>query len=441
MAEILTTENRKAPPMNVLVVPCGTEIGLEISRSLKGVKNITLTGANSVRDFSSLVYEDFECPVPFVDDPGFLPAVKEIIARRGITHVFPAHDSATLLLSRYAADLGPQVKVLTSPYRTNQVLRSKKLTYQTLAGAVAVPRVFQAGEPGPGDFPLFAKPDVGQGSRGARRVDSPEDLGQIDFATSVVTEYLAGREYTVDCFSDADGKLRHVSPRRRDLITNGIAVGTELVREDKGAFESFASAINASLEFQGAWFFQVKERSPGELVLLEAASRIAGSMAASRVQGVNFAELTLHIFNGTAVELLANDFGVRLKRSLGNRYELTIDFQNVYLDFDDCLVIDGKVNDQLVAFLFQCLNRNKRLCLISRHRGDLFAALERYRLLALFDEVLKIYDDTSPKSRHIKAEHSILIDDSYAERREVSRALGIPVFSVDAVEALLEGRV
>jgi hypothetical protein len=377
--------------------------------------------------------------LPFVDDPGFLIAVEEIVTRRGITHIFPAHDQALLLLSRWAGETDLPVTVLTSPYETNRIFRSKRRTYAALADGVPVPRLYEPEHLEAGDFPVFVKPDEGQGSRGARLVRDAAEAATIDRQRDVVCEYLPGREFTVDCFSDADGRLRHVSPRQRQRVSHGIAVGTELVRGDISVFENLAAAINDRCTLRGVWFFQVKERATGELVLLEVASRVAGSMASSRARGVNFAELTLLTFNGVPVEVAPNDFSVRLKRALVNRFELGITYRTVYVDLDDCLLIRDKVNTQLVAFLHQALNRGGKIILLTRHRGDPALTLARHRLGGLFDHVILVREEES-KADHIDPEGAIFIDDSFAERRAVQQALGIPVFAVDAVEALLDDR-
>jgi hypothetical protein len=113
-----------------------------------------------------------------------------------------------------------------------------------------------------------------------------------------------------------------------------------------------------------------------------------------------------------------------------------VEYGHVYVDFDDCLCIDGRVNAALVRVLYQCLNQGKGIHLISRGAGDLKARLTEYRLLQLFDSVIQI-GPADHKSRYIVHRDAIFIDDSFAERREVETALGIPTFAVDAVECLV----
>ena len=85
--------------VNILVFPCGSEIGLEIHYALKDVSFITLIGASSVPDHGKFVYENYREDVPFITDPAFLPALNRIIEEEKIDFIFPALDSVVLMLS------------------------------------------------------------------------------------------------------------------------------------------------------------------------------------------------------------------------------------------------------------------------------------------------------------------------------------------------------
>lgn len=421
--------------MKVLVVPCGTEIGLEIARSLKGVKNIELIGLNSIIDYSSTVYNEFYSDAPFIDEPEFLDYIKAFISKHDVTHVFPAHDSAALLLSENAECFGQNVKIITSSAETNRICRSKKLTYDCLNTVVATPYIHNSIKDVENvNFPLFLKPDIGQGSKGARKIKAISELSHTDFQENVITEYLPGNEYTIDCFTDHKGELLYAGPRVRSRVQNGISVSTSTVKDVDGLFLNFAKNISKKLSFKGMWFFQVKENNAGELVLMEAATRIAGSMSTNRVRGVNFSELSLYVHNDTSVELAINSFQVHQERALSNKYKLNIQYKHVYVDFDDCLILDDKVNEELVAFLYKAINNGCSIYLVTRHEYDLSLSLKKYRLSGLFDEIFHI-TDKSPKSAVITHTDAIFIDDSFRERADVM-AFGLPCFSVDCIEAL-----
>ncbi|WP_016954455.1 ATP-grasp domain-containing protein [Catenovulum agarivorans] len=419
--------------MNVLIVPCGTEIGMEISRSLKNVKNITLFGANSIADHSQYDFEHFISGVPFLGDPEFESAIKDIVQSHSIDFIIPAHDDATIAIKSIERELG--CVVVAPNLETCQIARSKNRTYACLQGVVRTPKTYQFGEVS--DFPVFIKPDVGQGSQGAYKIN---DNSELEFRYSegmVICEYLPGAEYTVDCFTDGTGQLLSAQPRERKAVKNGIAVSTENVAKGLEKFKAFAEKINGALKLKGAWFFQVKEDIHGELCLLEIAVRIAGSMALNRVRGINYAELSLYLFNGYSVSVLEQDINVSMHRCLANRYTLSISFNKLYCDFDDCLYInENKINLQLVALIYKAHNDGKLVSLITRHKGDLNRKLRELRISDLFSEIIHI-TDASPKSNYIIEKDAIFIDDSFAERLDVSANCGIPVFSVDAVESLL----
>ena len=50
-------------------------------------------------------------------------------------------------------------------------------------------------------------------------------------------------------------------------------------------------------------------------------------------------------------------------------------------------------------------------------------------------------EENTPKSKYIKVQNAIFIDNMFKERTEVRNALGLPVFDADAFEFLLDWRV
>lgn len=416
----------------VLVVPSGTEIGQEVVRSLNYLKDVELYGANSINSYSEIKKQNTIIGLPYVNQSGFLEAVKDIVDTHGITHVFPAHDSASILLSEFRAEIN--AKVISSSFETNKICRSKRLTYSALSEFVNVPKTYSLEDMDTLTYPLFAKPDIGQGSVGAKKINSPADLSTLS-EDDVLCEYLPGNEYTVDCVTDSHGNLLYAHARKRISMRNGIAIETELVSENKPFFE-FAKKVNAVLNLEGAWFIQVKERDDGELCLLEAATRVAGSMFTNRLNGVNFAELALLIADGVPVKALPNDLSVKLYRSLSYQFDTDLDFNTVYTDFDDCLIFDDKVNYELVSFLYKAINHGIKVVLITRHAGDLNKTLTDLRLTSLFDEVIHI-TNKAPKSDFITEHKAIFIDDAFSERHDVRTKKDIPCFSVDMVPGLL----
>ena len=427
-----------AEKKNVLVFPAGTEIAFEIHQALRCSKFVRLFGATSVSCHAEFVFARCFEGLPFAGEPGLIEALNRIIDENAIDYVYPAHDSALLALSRARDAL--HAEVVTSDPETVEICRDKNRTYAFLAGADYLPRSWTSAEDVPA-YPVFIKPAVGQGSQGARRVDSREALDEAlaDGTDYAICEYLPGEEFTVDCFTDRHGALRLVSPRSRDRIRAGIAVRTRPFAADARVRE-IAEDLNRRLSFNGAWFFQLKRNGEGDYRLMEAAPRVAGTMGATRNLGYNLPLLTLYNHWGFDVELLGNGNAELLDRAFISRFSTDISYNNVYVDFDDTLIVDGQVNTELIGFLYQARNKGKRIVLLSRHDTELLPDLERFAVSpALFDEIIRLGRDDD-KTRFIKPD-SIFIDDSFAERRRVKETCGIPVFDLDMVESLLDWRM
>lgn len=422
---------------NILVFPAGTEIAFEIHDALKNSKFVRLFGATSVPCHAEFVFQTCVTGLPFVDDPALIPALNRVIDAYGIDYVYPAHDSALLRFSEERDAL--HAKVVASARETVGICRSKTRTYRFLSGAPYLPAFYGSPDEIPG-YPVFIKPAVGQGSQGARII---RDRSHLEEALSegqeyTICEYLPGEELTVDCFTDRHGSLLVVSPRSRERIRAGIAVRSRnlpLTEE----LQSIAEDLNRRLSFNGAWFFQVKKNAAGQFRLLEIAPRIAGTMGLTRNLGINMPLLTLYNFWGIDVSLIPNREDLLLDRAFISRFQTNLSYSSVYVDFDDTLIVRGKVNAFLMMFLYQAFNQGKRLCLLTRHSTDIFSDLEKACIPAsLFSEIIRL-DEAGAKTDYI-APDSIFIDDSFSERKRVRNALGIPVFDLDMVESLIDWR-
>ena len=312
-----------------------------------------------------------------------------------------------------------------------------KKTYDILKDTVLCPKVYNIYDKEI-NYPVFIKPDVGQGSKGAKKVENYEQL-KFEYANNkdiVISELLTGEEYTIDCFTNSAGMLLFAKGRKRARINNGISVNSYPVENEK--FKVIAEKINSKIKFQGMWFFQLKENANGERALLEIAPRIAGTMGMYRALGVNFILLALYDACGFDIKLINNNFDIEIDRALFSRYKTNLEYEYVYIDLDDTLICDNVVNTDVIKFLYQTKNQTKKIILISKHEKEISNTLDKHCISSkLFDEILHL-EKTDKKSSFIKKRSAIFIDDRYAERKDVAINCRIPVFSIDAVEALLD---
>lgn len=423
---------------NILVFPCGSEIALEVYRSVKDSAHFSLIGASSVDDHGKFVYEKYIGGIPFITEPDFLVTMRRIVIENQINAIYPAMDSVIEILKKNEDFIG--CKVISSCPQTTTICLSKRRTYEILSKIVKTPRIYKLGED-ISRYPVFAKPDIGYGSRGAQKINNNEELRLYlkSNSNSLICEYISGKEYTVDCFTDFNGRLIVVKPRERCRVMNGISVNTKPVIDD-GEFMVFAQKINENIKFDGAWFFQVKRDSGGLLTLLEIASRFGGSSSLFRAKGINFALMSLFNAFGMPVSVIENDYDVEMDRALDNKYKINLSYNEVFVDFDDCIYLDKKnVNTFLIAFLYRCINNGVKITLLSKHDdeklGNLAGLLKKLRIQNLFDRIIHLNPNDS-KYKYIDNKNSIFIDDSFSERLEIVQNCGIPVFGLDMVEVL-----
>ena len=421
---------------NILVFPCGSEIALEIHRSLIHSIHFHLIGANSVDDHGRFVYEDYIGDVPYLTDERFVSYMAQIVSARQIDAIYPATDAAITYLKRAESQLG--CKIIAPCLETVEICLSKRKTYRHLQDVISVPHEYFSVKEIT-QYPVFGKHDIGHSAIGTQRLD--DETMAADYLlhnqNAVICDYLPGEEYTVDCFSNRHGELLFYGARKRARIKNGISVHTMPISDEKDEFGKLIRAINKAVNFRGAWFAQFKRDSHDNLVLLEIAARLGGSSALFRARGINFALLTLFDAFDYDVSIVSNQYSVEMDRALDNIFNIDIHYTEAYVDFDDCLCLYKKyVNTTLVAFLYQCLNHNIRLTLLTHHDYDIHESLKKLRLDNIFDRIIHI-DRSRSKADYIDNRDSIFIDDSYAERASIAQK-GIPVFSVDMIKMLLK---
>ena len=426
--------------IGILVFPCGSEIGLELHRALKDIRFITLYGGSSVDDHGKSVYKNYVGGLPYVTDPALPDALNAFTDAHGIRFIFPAMDSVIAALSKVRDRL--HATLLTCADDAVQVCRSKARTYARLAGCGFLPAVYQSPDEVQA-YPVIIKPAEGQGSQGFMIVSDRKTLEYelgVRKDPQVICEYLPGEEYTVDCFTDRFGKVRYVSCRSRRRVKSGISVDSELMPPDERVLE-IARDINRRIPMRGVWFFQLKRNAAGEYRLLECATRVAGTMCLERAAGVNLPLLTVFDAMDMDVTVAPQVSRAAVDRALANVFRLELDYDEVYVDFDDTLILRDRVNFTVLRFIYQCIERGVRVTLLTRHETDVRLDMQKYRIFPeLFDEIVCI-PRSEQKTDHVSpSKKALFIDDSFAERAAMAKRFGITVLGVESVEALIDER-
>jgi len=268
--------------------------------------------------------KEFE-PVPIAQAPLFIDAVMELCRKNKIDIILPL---VTKELIPFAAskDIFEKegIKILVSSKESLEIANSKSRLYEFLQWrGIEVPEfrivetveqfrdaMNELGYPGK---QLCFKPSVANGSRGFRILseninesdllfnqkpsslfmrseDATRILSSATFPELLISEYLPGEEYSVDCLAK-NGEPILVIPRLRTRMVNGISVEGEFIKDD--SIIDYCSRIIKELKLHGNIGIQVKRSAAGKWLILEVNPRVQGSISACLGAGVNLPVLAI----------------------------------------------------------------------------------------------------------------------------------------------------
>ncbi|MCX6317133.1 MAG: ATP-grasp domain-containing protein [Bacteroidetes bacterium] len=321
-------------PIHVLMTGGGAPGAAGILHCLQQEPSIRITVADARPDaIGKYLASDF-ATIPGGDEPAFIPSILSLCKQKNIRVVLPLVTKELLPLARLAdAFRTAGVIVMVSPASALEIANNKSQLYQFLQWRdIAVPdfRVVETitqfeealqalGFP---EKPVCFKPSVSNGSRGFRIIDDRINesrllfnekpghcyirseaairiLGATPFPELLVSEYLPGEEYSVDCLAN-NGELVIALPRIRTKMLQGISVKGEFVNDD--SIIDYCRGIIASLQLHGNIGIQVKRAANGQCLLLEINPRVQGTISAALGAGVNLPFLAIQQAMGKPVD-------------------------------------------------------------------------------------------------------------------------------------------
>lgn len=423
--------------LNILIWPGFSVVGLEIAESLRNMKNVKIfCGSSEVNHPLTSMYENVI----------FLPNLKDetVFSNLEIFEdfiVFPAHDYVLDFLARHKDN----IKWIGSSPETIELTRNKSRTYsflQRVETSDLCPVVYQFNDLQNLNEAIYAKPNNGYGSQDHFTITQADKTRytEDELRNYVMTEFLSGDEFTVECFTDFKGRLLYSRARKRSRVRMGTSLSFE--EPDIGIQEihiAIAKRVNSIFDFNGPWYFQTKETSQNSRVfkILEISTRLPGSSVWSRAKSVNLSELSVWNFQKKSLEISPNIDKIHVERYLTSKLALELQYSDIYIDLDETILISGKINPWAVAFLTQERNKGNSIHLITKSlTQNLTDLLEIHGLSHLFTSVshLKLSED---KADFIFSQKSIFIDDSYRERINIQKMHGIPCFGPDVFQLLV----
>ena len=411
--------------MNVLVIPGTNRCAVEVISSLSSMKDVTLFGGGSdLGNLERFPYEKYFFIPDISDKKAAISTFTSLISDDAIFFDFVVFTHDQWIYETRCLELTSNTKIVQHNSQAIEITSFKSKTYNFFRELIKTPRIFNSRDE-IDSFPIFAKPDRGQGSKGNMVINSAADLNLYLSEHSenyLLCEYLPGKEFTIDCFSNKDSDVIFNSARERTEIVGGIAVSTKSIELPQ--VNSMAQIISRRLSLCGTWFFQVKQDVDGNLVLMEIGLRAAGASGLQRTRGVNLMAAWIFQQTDANVTIISPNISSEVKQISEKKitaYDKEI--YSIYVDLDDTVILPkGGLNSKLVNALIHARDCNILTILITRHFGELEQTLKDHNLNHLFDEVHWVKDGKF-KSSFINGGYDFLfIDDSFRERLEVSNS-------------------
>lgn len=183
-----------------------------------------LVGADSRAEEPSLQSFDHKHTIPRFDQPECRDALLALCRTESIHGILPFTNRSIDFLDHYRTDFSETQLYLSDPETVTVCHDKMKLADYLESLNIASPRTWSADTlPAHPHFPLFGKPRVGEGSQHTFTVEDARELEfyVLKFPDHVYQEKIIGREYSIDWFSDRQGRARVTVPRERVRVRAG----------------------------------------------------------------------------------------------------------------------------------------------------------------------------------------------------------------------------
>ncbi len=311
--------------INILMTGGGAPGAPGIIKCLSQEANFTVIAVDANTNAAGrCLVKDFQV-IPPAGDPAFIDTVLALCREKNIHIVLPLVTKELIPLSQHINEFElAGAKLLVSPVSSLEIANDKSRLYQFLQWrgmdvpdfhVVETIQQFEtaAGELGyPGKTICF-KPSISNGSRGFRIISTTMDehyllfnekpsstyisytdavriLSSKPFPELLVSEYLPGEEYSVDCLAN-HGKTIITVPRLRKKMINGISVEGAFIKDE--SITSYCTQIIHELQLHGNIGIQVKRSAAGKFLILEINPRVQGTISAGLGASINLPVLAI----------------------------------------------------------------------------------------------------------------------------------------------------
>ena len=258
----------------------------------------------------ALYHADRRALVPRIADPGYVPALAQLVREHSVRLIVPLNDLDHPVLSRARDELAPALLLLPDADVCARMSDKLEAHRYFLENDIPSPRSWLPEEvPADARYPLLVKAREGFGSRHIYRADDPEQLGFFLSYTKVrsfVQERCGGEEFSIDVFSDMDGRCLNAIPRTMLLSKGGESIKGASI-QDRELIEHGARVAEV-IGIKGPANVQCFREVDGSLPVTDVNTRFGGGFPLPLAAGSRYPELALALAFGERPEPRLGEF-------------------------------------------------------------------------------------------------------------------------------------
>jgi carbamoyl-phosphate synthase large subunit len=249
---------------------------------------------------------DVRVAPPRIDDPGYVPFLKELVERYDVRAVLPLTDLDIEVLARAG------LPAFVPPPDTCRQTYDKYEAHQLLLrhGLPSPPTCLPGEEPD--HYPVMVKPRLGSG---ARSIHPAADREQVEFFVRYVEEpvmvqrLMRGPEFSIDCLSDLDGACLNAIPRTMLESRGGESIKGTVIADAE--LVELGRAVTEAIGVRGPCTVQVFRDAEIGLGITDVNTRFGGAFPApmyAAAPGRTYPELIVRLAAGERIEPHVGEF-------------------------------------------------------------------------------------------------------------------------------------
>lgn len=287
--------------MRILLTGAGGPAAISVWKSLKSAHEFFMADIDPCATGLYLVPAEQRILLPRGGAPDFTDLVFELCQKHKIELLLPTVDvELDVLAAASHKFLDNGIKLPLSSVESLKICRDKYLLLNHCKNSVPLPKYTLLTEETTftsNQFPLFAKPRFGSGSRGVMTVENSQDLSSLPRDGSyLIQELLPGAEYSVDVYIHSSGRPLACVPRLRMKVDSGVAVAAQTQKLPD--LEAMALAVAKTVDIRYVANIQFKADAAGQFKLLEINPRFPGTLPLTAAAGVDIPKLLIKDITG-----------------------------------------------------------------------------------------------------------------------------------------------